>query len=203
MASVERVAPGGAPASAAARPPAVSGPNSAVKSVPRRDWPCRFVNAIGGTTIATSWEYGKRTECHIPADLVGSRGMVGCPDRLVHQNLENMVEMPERHVDDDTNHLVEVQTLAAKFQYTWNGDLVVSRTIGGEPARFEGHGSSASIKDQNGESEVIDFDSNGRAARFTRGESVKTFGWKGSRLTRRHGFGTTRVEYDCKRPPRR
>jgi hypothetical protein len=187
-------------------PPARRGvAGSAVRSAPRRDWPCRFVQAVSeGTTIATTWEYGTRKECWIPVDLAGSRGLVGCPERQVQKNLENGVEMAETYEYDAAGHLHGVKTIAADFTYLWAGDLLYGRSIRGGLRPFQSEDGVAVIEDQNGELERTILDDKGRIIRYERGgEQYAGYRWKGTRLVEIAAIGTTRIEYSCKKPPRR
>jgi hypothetical protein len=199
------VAPAAVPVPPPEPLPAHGVPNSAIESVPRKDWPCRFVEAIDDTTIASEFEYGARTHCWIPADLAGSRGLVGCADRKVAHNLENKVEMPEIYAYDATDHLVMITTIAAKLVYTWDGNLVQSRAIGSKHrSGFTSDGTTTQIKDQSDNVETIELDKTGHVVHYTRGgSSSTTYRWKGTRLVGLAAIGTTRIEFDCRKPAHR
>jgi hypothetical protein len=190
-------------------PPAKGVPNSAIESPPRKDWPCRFVQSIddGGTNIATTFEYGTRTHCWIPADLAGSRGLVGCPDKQVQQNLENKVEMPESYSYDSDGHLTDVTTIATTFHYSWSDNLVRTRAVKGTIEVFTPTANGVEIKDGiNDATERIDLDKHGHVIRYARSDAIDgdatTFTWKGARLATLKEIGKTKVEYDCKKPPK-
>lgn len=191
--------------------PARGVPNSAIESVPRKDWPCRYLLTLdsvdpNGTHIATTWEYGKRTHCWIPADLAGGRGIVGCPDKQVQQNLENKVKLEETYDYDTSDHLTSVQTAEASFAYTWDGDLVRGYTVRGELYPYVAIDHGVAIT-EGGDTVQIHLDEHGHVAKLEHKGSLEfleptLFTWKGSRLVKLQGIGETRVEYACKSPPR-
>lgn len=190
--------------------PAKGVAHSGIESVPRKDWPCRYVETLdsvdpGGTHIATRWEYGARTHCWLPADVAGSRALVGCPDKQVQQNLENKVEMAETYEYDAGDHLIAVQTMAARFEYAWDGDLVRGYTLRGEVHPFSAIDDGVEVKD--GEDTVrVDLDRAGHVVKYQRLGPLDLeptlFTWKGSRLTALKEIGTMKIEYDCTRPRR-
>lgn len=190
--------------------PAKGVANSGIESVPRKDWPCRYVQTLdsvdpNGTHIATRWDYGARTHCWIPADIAGSRALVGCPDKQVQQNLENKVEMEESYDYDTSDHLVAVQTMAARFDYEWDGNLVRGYTLRGEVHPYAAIDHGIEIKD--GEDTIhVEVDQDGHVVKYQRLGPLDLeptlLAWKGSRLARLQEIGTTKIDYDCKRPPR-
>lgn len=184
--------------------------NSAVESVPRKDWPCRYVQTLdsidpGGTHIATTWAYGNRTHCWIPADLAGSRGMFGCPDGKVDQNLENKVEMKETYRYDSTDHLVSVQTMAATFEYTWDGNLVRGYTLHDKVHPYAAADHGVEIKESD-DTVRVDIDADGHVVKYQRIDSLgldpTVFTWKGTHLAKLQEIGTTKIEYRCTSHPK-
>ena len=184
--------------------------NSAIESVPRKDWPCRYVQTLdsvdaGGTHIATTWEYGKRTHCWIPADVAGSRGLFGCPEEKVDKNLENQVEMKETYRYDAADHLVSVQTMAATFEYAWDGNFVRGYTLRDEVRPYSAAEHGIEIKD-GADTIRVDIDADGHVVKYQRigslGLEPTVFTWKGSRLAKLEEIGTTKIEYRCTSRPK-
>jgi len=159
----------------------------------------------GGTHIETRWEYGKRSHCWIPADLVGTRGLVGCAEGEVQKNLENKVEMRETYSYDADGHLMEVQTIAAKFQYAWDGNLVRGVRLRDEIRPFTGTDNGVDIK-EGGDTVHIEIDTDRHVVKYQRIDSLglepTILTWKGSRLAKLQEIGTTKIEYDCKSGPK-
>ena len=191
--------------------PAKGVANSAVESVPRKDWPCRYVETLDsvdprGTHIATTWQYGKRTHCWIPTDLAGSREIVGCPDMQVQQNLENKVSLEETYGYDTSDHLTSVQTAEATFEYAWDGDLVRGYTLRGESYPYLPIDHGVAIKQGDDTVHVV-LDPHGHVASYQHEGSLgflepTRFTWQGTRLVKLQVRGAIAVEYGCKSPPK-
>jgi hypothetical protein len=182
-----------------------SGPNSAMRSLPRKDWPCRFVerHGVSPTSIETRFTYGKRDTCLLPGDVVGMRGVVGCPERIDQRNLQNKVEMGEIIGYDSTGHLNEIVLMdGGRFVYAWDGDIVVSRTVRGRaPGAYASYPDHVVVTD--GEvREAYEVDGRGRVVTYKSANTESTFTWKGTRLASYTGVGAYDIEYHCRKPAR-
>lgn len=184
---------------------------SAMRSVPRRNWPCRLVEIGDANTLETRFEYGKRTSCVLPVDIVAD-GVIGCPDKVVLENLENHVAISESYEYDESGRLSTRTTLGKAFLYEWDGEVLLRRKIGDRWSRYSGDDQSITIPDVSGRPERIDLDESGRVlgreVSFGGNTNMKTkLIWKDTRLNQitweMMGTTVTRVDYDCRKPARR
>ena len=181
--------------------PAHGVPNTAVASAPRKDWPCRMITTMGGPTmLLTKLTYSPAASCWLPVDLAGSRLLVGCPTEKLEQNVASKLDMREQYSYDAAGHLTDVTTIAGVFHYTWDGDLLISRTHpNGHVARYTATASGADLVDQDGD-EHVEL-AGGHVVRYQRGDlESTTFTWQGTRLASVKDLGDTRVDYDCSKP---
>ncbi len=98
-----------------------------------------------------------------------------------------------------------MQTIASRFEYAWDGNLVRGFRVRDKIHRYVAADNGVEVKD--GEDTVrIELDPAGHVVKYQRIDSLgldpTVFTWKGSRLTKLQEIGTTKVEYNCKLPPK-
>jgi hypothetical protein len=199
--------------------PAVGIAHTGIVSLPRADWPCRIVHTVPSIPIATRFEYGARTACVLPIDVVGRDGVVGCPDRMIEYNFVNRHEIPTIFRYDERDHLIAYTksppadaTMDLATHYEWDGDLVRRIVYLDRASRIDVDGATVII--WLGDSpDRFTADDHGRFSKLVEGisDSVRidrTFVWAGARLAEidEGAEGTSpealRVDYDCTKPPR-
>jgi hypothetical protein len=185
-------------------------PNSAVESIPKKNWPCRIIERVDDdTTIATTFEYGALERCWIPADLAGRSVIVGCPTKTTEQNLENKVTISQSYEYSPAGLLIAIEAEGTRT-YNWDDRLVRAWQIGDRIGAFVATANGVKIVQSDGSGEAVELDANHHIVQHEMtisGAGVISstgFAWKGDRLIDvQPKNGTIRVEYDCKKPPHR
>jgi hypothetical protein len=211
-------APTGSAARDAAAPvPGI--PHTGIASMPRADWPCRIVHTEPSIPMASRFEYGARTACVLPIDVVGRDGVVGCPDRMVEYNFENHHESPTVFRYDGRDRLIAYikspradATTDFATHYEWDGQLVRRIVYLDRASPIEADGTAVVIR-VGDEPDRFTTDDSGRFSKLVEqvNDSLRidrTFVWSGTRLSEidEGAEGTApealRVDYDCTKPPR-
>jgi hypothetical protein len=185
-------------------------PNSAVESIPKKNWPCRFIETVDDdTTIATTFEYGTLEKCWIPADLAGRSVIVGCPTKTTEQNLENRVTDSQSYDYSPAGLLIAIEADGTRT-YNWDDKLVRAWQAGDRVGAFVATANGIKVVESDGSGEAAELDANHHIVHYEMtisgagAISSATFTWKGDRMTGvQPKSGTIRLEYDCKKPPHR
>lgn len=105
---------------------AMAGDGSALRSVPRADWPCRIDFHHHEDNKSRIFHYdGGPKQCWIPMEL-HLEGMVGCPTRVVLDVPSLGLRRKHDVLYDKQDRLIETGGGALTVRYTWKGRSVRS-----------------------------------------------------------------------------